>query len=82
MKADDPAGQERTEGVVGVGPVGASEPELYGWFQWVKLGEIPEYEAMGWKLAAQVSRFHFDSYLMFKPVSGQTAPPTGQQPEP
>lgn len=71
-------GQEHAEGVVGVGPevVGPSD---YGWFQWVKLPQIPEYEAAGWKLSACVSRFHFDSYLMFKP-SEQTVQRLGQPP--
>lgn len=72
--ATPPGGQEqeRTEGVVGVGPevVGPSD---YGWFQWVKMHQIPEYEAAGWKLSACVSRFHFDSYLMFLPAGTTTS---------
>ena len=54
-------------GVVGGG--GPEAPSDYGWFRWVNLDEIPEYEAAGWRLSACVSRFHFDSYLMFKPAA-------------
>jgi hypothetical protein len=58
--------------VVGVGPevVGPSD---YGVFQWVHASQIPEYEAAGWKVSACVSRFHFDSYLMFLPAGTTTS---------
>ena len=51
-----------------VGVAGPEAPSDYGWFRWIKMDQIPEYEAAGWKLSACVSRFHFDSYLMFKPA--------------
>lgn len=78
-----PAGQERAEDVVGCQSVAEKEPTDYGWFQWVRFDQIPEFEAAGWKLSACVSRFHFDSYLMFKPVCRErTAPQSAPPPEP
>jgi hypothetical protein len=48
-------------------PEGQVQERACGWYRWVRSEDVVEFEEYGWRLCARVSRFHFDSYLMFKP---------------
>lgn len=41
--------------------------EEIGYYQWVGPEQLAKFEADGWKVVARQTRFHWDSYLMFKP---------------
>ena len=44
-------GQERAEGL----------------YRWVRAEEVVEFEEYGWRVVGRLTRFHYDSWLMFKP---------------
>ena len=51
--------------------------EVTGWYQWVRESELDWYMANHWVLCAHMNRFHFDSYLMFRPESLGRPEPLG-----
>ena len=42
--------------------------EEVGTYQWIPAGELVNWELDGWIPVARQSRFHWDSFLMFKPA--------------
>ena len=44
--------------------------EEVGTYQWIPAGDLAKWELDGWRPVARQSRFHFDSFLVFKPASG------------
>ena len=43
--------------------------EEVGTYQWIPADELAKWELDGWNPVARQSRFHYDSFLMFKPAS-------------
>ena len=43
-----------------------------GWYRWVRLSDVVDFEEYGWRVVGRLTRFHYDSWLMFRPEDDST----------
>ena len=63
-------------------PESVEQKHVEGWYQWVRLSDVVEFEEYGWRVVGRLTRFHYDSWLMFRPEAcSRSVPPSGQPQE-